>query len=136
WRTRDGFFKGAITAIAQTPDGYLWLGTLFGVLRFDGVEARPWQPPAGSSLPSNWIQSMLVARDGTLFIGTLKGLASWKAGELTRYPRLDGASIDTLTEDGQGTVWAGGYQVPNGVICAVDGRTGKRKGGDQAGGWG
>src|SRR5262249_22061100 len=35
WKVRDGFVKGAISSIAQTPDGYLWLGTEFGLLRFD-----------------------------------------------------------------------------------------------------
>src|SRR5262245_46725819 len=37
WTLGDGFAKGAIHSIAQTPDGYLWLGTEFGLLRFDGV---------------------------------------------------------------------------------------------------
>ena len=45
WTVREGFFKGAIYAIAQTPDGYLWLGTEFGLVRFDGVRSVPWQPP-------------------------------------------------------------------------------------------
>src|SRR5271167_101998 len=45
WRVRDGFTKGAISTIAQTPDGYFWLGTDFGLLRFDGIRAVPWQPP-------------------------------------------------------------------------------------------
>jgi len=43
WKIRDGFTQGQIVAIAQTPDGYLWLGTEFGLLRFDGVETVPWQ---------------------------------------------------------------------------------------------
>src|SRR5215468_7185437 len=77
WKVRDGFAKGEITAIAQTPDGYLWLGTEFGLLRFDGVRAVPWQPPRGEQLPSGFIFRLLGARDGTLWIGTLKGLASW-----------------------------------------------------------
>src|SRR5258708_3273675 len=62
WKVRDGFTKGSINSIAQTPDGYIWLGTEFGLLRFDGVRAIPWQP-AGEQLPAN-ITSLLVARDG------------------------------------------------------------------------
>ena len=54
WKIRDGFFKGAILAIAQTPDGYLWLGTEFGLLRFDGVRAVPW---AAQHLPPGRIVS-------------------------------------------------------------------------------
>src|SRR5882724_11825928 len=85
WKIRDGFFKGQITSIAQTPDGYLWLGTEFGLLRFDGVRTVPWQPPPNQQLPSNFISKVLVSRDGTLWIGTWKGLASWKDGKLTQY---------------------------------------------------
>src|SRR6201988_3362643 len=47
WKIRDGFIKGRAVAIAQTPDGYLWLGTEFGLLRFDGVRAVPWPPHGG-----------------------------------------------------------------------------------------
>ena len=80
WNTRDGFPRDGIHAIAQTPDGYLWLGTEFGLFRFDGVRAIPWQEPADQHLPTNKIQSLLVTRDGALWIGTWKGLASWKGG--------------------------------------------------------
>src|ERR687897_438879 len=78
WKIRAGFTRGAITSIAQTPDGYLWLGTEFGLLRFDGLRNVPWQPPSDQQLPSTTILSLLAARDGSLWIGTLKGLARWK----------------------------------------------------------
>src|SRR5215207_3057413 len=71
WKIRDGFPRGEITSIAQTPDGYLWLGTEFGLFRFDGIRHVLWRPPANQELPSNWIFSLLVTRDGTLWIGTL-----------------------------------------------------------------
>src|SRR5258708_35498065 len=86
WKIRDGFARGAINSIAQTPDGYLWLGTEFGLLRFDGVRNVPWQPPPDQHLPSSNIVKLLTARDGTLWIGTHEGLASWKGGKLTLYP--------------------------------------------------
>ena len=105
WKVRDGFAKGFIYAIAQTPDGYLWLGTEFGLLRFDGVRAVPWTPPNGQ-LPSNDIPTLLVTRDGTFWIGTTKGLASLKDGKLTTYSELNGSRIFALLEDRNGTVWA------------------------------
>src|SRR5579862_4674490 len=71
WRSREGFPNGRISAFAQTPDGYLWLGTELGLLRYDGVKAVPWKPPAGQNLPDTFVRSLLVARDGTLWIGTL-----------------------------------------------------------------
>jgi signal transduction histidine kinase/ligand-binding sensor domain-containing protein len=104
WRVRDGFAKGFIYAIAQTPDGYLWLGTEFGLLRFDGVRAVAWTPPNGQ-LPSNNIPTLLATHDGTFWIGTTKGLASWKDGKLTSYSELNGSRISALLEDRTGTVW-------------------------------
>src|SRR3977135_3265111 len=68
WKIRDGFTKGQITSIAQTPDGYLWLGTEFGLLRFDGVRNVPWQPPADQRLPNSWIRSLAAAPHGTLWV--------------------------------------------------------------------
>jgi signal transduction histidine kinase/streptogramin lyase len=105
WKVRDGFAKGFIYAIAQTPDGYLWLGTEFGLLRFDGVRAVPWMPPNGQ-LPSNDIPTLLVTRDSTFWIGTTKGLASWKDRKLTTYSELNGSRIFALLEDRNGAVWA------------------------------
>jgi signal transduction histidine kinase/ligand-binding sensor domain-containing protein len=123
WTVRDGFFKGAIEAIAQTPDGYLWLGTEFGLLRFDGVRSVQWQPPAGERLPSSSILSLLAARDGRLWIGTAKGLASWKDGKLTHYPELTAQNVFALPllEDRDGTIWAGGSGIPTGKLCAIQG---------------
>ena len=108
WTVRGGFFKGTIVAIAQTQDGYLWLGTEFGLLRFDGVRYAPWEPPSDQHLPNSAVRSLLVSRDGTLWIGTADGFASWKGGKLTRYTELAGQSVSTLLEDMEGTVWAGG----------------------------
>jgi signal transduction histidine kinase/ligand-binding sensor domain-containing protein len=119
WKIRDGVFTGSIQAIAQTPDGYLWLGTPFGLLRFDGIRAVPWQPPQGQSLSFTDIRALLSARDGTLWIGGAKGLASWKNGKLTHYPELAQFIILRLLEDRQGTIWAGAYGVPAGRLCAV-----------------
>src|SRR5215470_499031 len=65
WKIDDGFTNSEITSITQTPDGYLWLGTELGLYRFDGLKNVQWHPPADQDLPSNWIFSLLAARDGT-----------------------------------------------------------------------
>ncbi|SEF80019.1 PAS domain S-box-containing protein [Bryocella elongata] len=119
WKIRDGFTKGKINAITQTLDGYLWLGTDFGLLRFDGVRAVPWQPPADQHLPSNTIRSLLAARDGTLWVGTAKGLLSWKDGKLTQYPELAGQLVTGLLEDHEGLIWVGTLGLPSGRLCAI-----------------
>jgi signal transduction histidine kinase/ligand-binding sensor domain-containing protein len=119
WKLREGFTKGPIKAIAQTPDGYLWLATEFGLLRFDGVKVVPWEPPTDQPLPSTWVISLLAARDGTLWIGTSNGLASWKDGKLTRFPQLVGQRVFKLIEDRDGSVWAGTFGTPTGRLCAI-----------------
>jgi len=119
WKIRDGFFKGEISGVAQTGDGYLWLGTGFGLLRFDGVRIVPWQPPADQHLPSDQISRLLAARDGTLWIGTRSGLASWKNGKLTTYTELSGLALFGLLEDYEGSIWAGAYGLPSGKLCEI-----------------
>ncbi|MGD0296587.1 MAG: two-component regulator propeller domain-containing protein [Bryobacteraceae bacterium] len=120
WKIRDGHFKSYINSIAQTPDGYLWLATEFGLLRFDGVRNVAWQPPPDQHLPSSYITGLLAARDGTLWIGTRKGLASWKGGKLSQYPELAGQTVSNLVEDREGTVWAGGAAISgHGKLCAI-----------------
>lgn len=117
WKVREGFFKDSISSIAQTPDGYLWLGTQVGLLRFDGVKYVLWQPPAGQQLPSNHIRSLFAARDGRLWIGTQLGLASWKDSKLTQHPELAGQAGRAF-EDREGTVWVGTRYPPPGKLCA------------------
>ena len=114
WTAFDGL-KGSTRSIVQTPDGYLWLGTEFGIVRFDGVHFVPWTPPLGENLPSTNINTLLAARDGTLWIGTLDGLASWNRNKLTQYPDFAGGSSHVLLEDHEGTVWVGA----SGKLCAI-----------------
>jgi signal transduction histidine kinase/streptogramin lyase len=121
WALRDGAFRGYPRALAQTTDGYLWLGTEFGVLRFDGVRFAPWQPPAGQTLPSSSIVSLLATHDGSLWIGTDRGLARWDAGTLNTFSALVGQHIATLVEDREGTIWAGTSAGLDGSakLCAI-----------------
>jgi ligand-binding sensor domain-containing protein len=114
WTAREGL-KDNVRSIAQTPDGYLWLGTDFGLVRFDGVRFVRWSAPQGQRLPSARIQTLLAARDGALWIGTLEGLASWKDGKLIQYPEIAGQAVYALLEDHQRTIWVGGI----GKLCAI-----------------
>ena len=122
WKIRDGFAKGSILSIAQTPDGYLWLGTAFGLYRFDGVRNVLWQPPPDQHLPSSTITSLVASHDGTLWVGTRNGLSSWKNGKLTQYAELAGLAIRALVEDHEGSIWAGtngSPGPPDGKLCEI-----------------
>src|SRR5271167_3345668 len=59
WRIQDGFFGSQPNAITQTTDGYIWIGTQSGLLRFDGVRFVPWMPPPEKPLPSAEITALL-----------------------------------------------------------------------------
>jgi signal transduction histidine kinase/ligand-binding sensor domain-containing protein len=130
WTVGEGFSLGAVYAMAQTPDGYLWLGSEFGLFRFDGVKFVPWKPPDGEQLPARNIYSLLTARDGTLWIGTFAGLSSWHDGRLTRFHELDNVFVRSMLEDRDGTVWVGGMSDHGGHLCAVRGGRVTCSGGD------
>jgi PAS domain S-box-containing protein len=118
WRVRDGALRDSVAAIAQTPDGYLWLGTQFGLIRFDGVRHVLWQPPDGQVLPSMNVRRLFVDSGGRLWIGTQLGLASWKDGRLTLHPEVRG-QVGGIIEDRTGTVWVGTRYPPPGRLCAI-----------------
>jgi signal transduction histidine kinase/ligand-binding sensor domain-containing protein len=106
WRMQDGFFQTSPSAVAQTQDGYVWIGTRSGLMRFDGVRFVPWNPQHGERLPSDEIYRLLAARDGGLWIGTRSGLSHWKDQKLTNYPGGP-AGIASILEDRKGHIWFG-----------------------------
>jgi ligand-binding sensor domain-containing protein len=109
WRIQDGAIAPG-TAIAQTTDGFLWVGTAQGLMRFEGVRFIPWQPPQGQNLPGTHFSALLGSRDGSLWIGTTRGLARWKDGQLRTYTDLQHPSpIAAIIEDDSGTIWATRY---------------------------
>jgi signal transduction histidine kinase/ligand-binding sensor domain-containing protein len=68
WSAAQGFPGSAVSAIAQTPDGYLWIGTEQGLVRFDGLEFRPEPGTPGTSLPITRVLGLATDADGTLWI--------------------------------------------------------------------
>ncbi len=119
WRIQDGIFSGAPNAITQTTDGYLWIGTQNGLVRFDGVRFVPWVPPDGKRL-STRVFSLLAASDGSLWIGTGTNLAHLKDGDLINYADAAGR-FNTILQDGNGTVWVVRSRVHDGggPLCKV-----------------
>lgn len=103
WHMQDGVFGGAPHAITQTADGYIWIGTETGLVRFDGVRFVPWEPPDKRSAISA-VYSLLGGRDGTLWIGSAAGLTALKDDRLINFPNARGR-INTILEDYAGTVW-------------------------------
>jgi ligand-binding sensor domain-containing protein len=124
WRIQEGYLPGAPNAVAQTADGYIWVGTNLGLLRFDGVRFVPFVAPEGSHLPDTYIIALYGAKDGSLWIGTVRGLARWKNGQLTSLSDFPGR-INTITEDANGIVWISRADPVDhkGPLCRVNGPT-------------
>ena len=110
WAMENGLPQNTVQALAQTKDGFLWLGTEAGLVRFDGVEFQTYDRNSVPALPGSDIRRLLVARDGALWIGTGAGLARWKDGASRTFTTQDGLpdnGIRTIeeTQDGNLLVW-------------------------------
>ena|SRR5579862_3454686 len=69
WTAQDGYFHGGVQSVTQTADGYLWITSTTGLLRFDGLRFVEWKPPGQDSLPAQPLFSLLGSKDGRLWIG-------------------------------------------------------------------
>jgi len=107
WTQQHGLPQDTIRAIAQTADGYLWLGTDEGLARFDGYEFVSFSKIDGD-LPSNSITALAATADGSLWIGTPNGLAQYHDRRFRVYTVKQGLpdnSITALYPDQEGALW-------------------------------
>lgn len=105
WRVQEGVIGGDIDGITQTTDGYIWIGTNSGVVRFDGVRFLSWNPP-GAELATD-VETLAGTRDGSLWIvttGPERFLWRVKDGKTTRYP-IPIARYNAILEDRNGVIW-------------------------------
>ncbi len=124
WQMRDGLPQNSIEAILQTRDGYMWLATQEGLVRFDGARFEVFDRNTTTGMTTNHVTSLLEARDGALWAGTVGGgLLRWQAGKVTTYAPPQGLSSDSvmaLAEDAAGRIWIGTQD--RGVDVLEDGR--------------
>jgi signal transduction histidine kinase/ligand-binding sensor domain-containing protein len=110
WGEKEGAPSG-IRAIAQTKDGYLWLASATGLFRFDGLTFEHYEPQSGPPLPVSAMRALLALPDGDLWIGSSSGTISHlRNGHAETYTQRDGVpegKVSSLTQDAQGTLWAG-----------------------------
>ncbi len=111
WRTEDGLPQNSVSSIAQTADGYIWLGTEGGLTRFDGFQFLVFDKSNTPLLASSNISALLVDRDQTLWIGTHGGgLACYRQGHFEAPPAkttFTSETILSLHQDRIGAVWIG-----------------------------
>jgi signal transduction histidine kinase/ligand-binding sensor domain-containing protein len=107
WGTGDGLPQSSVIALTQTHDGYLWLGTLNGLVRFDGKSFTRFNVNNTPGLPGNRIVFLFEDRRETLWVGTeAAGLCAIKNGVVQNFPGSGAAGIiNCAFDDGTGNVW-------------------------------
>ncbi len=104
WTHKDGLPSAFIYSMAQTQDGYLWLATTDGLVRFDGVRFTHWRAKTGHTAHLGAVLTLCAATDGTLWVGTASGLVGHIHGyDLTT--SFVGPAIQAILEDPTGTLW-------------------------------
>lgn len=110
WQTEDGLPDNSVSTISQSPDGYLWIGTNGGVIRFNGSEFHPLPLRENANLPSQQVHAMLMDRAGRLWLGMERGpLVRIEKDSSHLFNASDGLPdkrVGNICEDLQGRIWA------------------------------
>jgi len=119
WQIQQGLPQNSVEALARTPDGYLWLATHEGLVRFDGVRFTVFDRGNTPQLRSRIITRLYVDDDGRLWIGTRVGVLTFASGQFRSYdtPGLSDGYVRAITSDGAGHVWVGTDQ----ALFEIDG---------------
>lgn len=110
WNAEAGLPLGAVSVLAQTPDGYLWAGTSEGLARFDGARFTVFTPGSAEGLASNYITALAVDARGALWIGTANGLSRYAEGTFEKFTTVEGLGHDVvhcIESGGDGSLWVG-----------------------------
>jgi signal transduction histidine kinase/ligand-binding sensor domain-containing protein/CheY-like chemotaxis protein len=124
WEASTGLPQNSVQTVLQTRDGYVWLGTEEGLVRFDGEKFEVFNRTNTPALPGQDVKSLFEAPDGSLWIGMVGGLARLKDGHFTAYSLANGLSHEwmlAVTGDRAGNVWLGTFG--GGLLRFADGRS-------------
>src|SRR5579862_7373977 len=109
WETEDGLPEDAITSIMQSEDGYLWLGTLEGLVRFDGVHFTVFDKSNIAEIYSNRILALYQDRKGNIWFGTEGGgLNKYDGRSFSVFSTRNGLAgnvVSSICEDSRGAIW-------------------------------
>jgi signal transduction histidine kinase/ligand-binding sensor domain-containing protein len=111
WGMEEGLPSNRVTSLTQTPDGYLWVGTLGGLARFDGVRFTTFHAEDTPGLESDRVQALFTARDGSLWVGLDRRGVARRVGDRFHViaplaPLMTGWA-SSFAQDASGAVWFG-----------------------------
>ncbi len=107
WATEDGLPQSTIPSVLQTRDGYLWMATYNGLIRFDGMNFRIFDKTNTPSMTNDTITALFEDSNGNLWVGTPGGLWRYRAGVMREFEfmsRLPGLFIVSVREDRAGNL--------------------------------
>lgn len=129
WTSASGLPQDSVHAIAQTADGYLWMGTEEGLARFNGTRFTVFTSRNAHGLASDFVEVLAAGHHRDLWIGTDSGLSHFspdpRTGEIgafrafTQESSFAGRKITALCEDREGALWVG---TPQGLSRLFHGR--------------
>ena len=113
WTQQEGLPAARVWAITQDRDGYIWIGTDAGLVRFDGVDFLAWRDLHDEQLPRREVTALYSARDGSLWagFGIHGGIARIRGADVVLYGEAEGIAsgfVTFISEDQRGAIWAGG----------------------------
>jgi ligand-binding sensor domain-containing protein len=108
WQTEDGLPQNSITSITQTPDSYLWLGTFNGLVRFDGVRFKTFDPAGTPAMRSGRITKLLSTPSDLWCVSESGDVVRMTGGRFTGFSSENGlpaAGAEFLSSDASGHIW-------------------------------
>ncbi len=107
WREEQGMPQNIVSDLVQTPDGYIWIASQQGLVRFDGVQFTLFTRQNTPGFGATFLTSLYYAKDGTLWIGKNGGVGRMKNGVFEHLSAKEGfmGNAGTITEDNEGRIY-------------------------------
>src|SRR5215469_11659902 len=106
WQSGDGLPDDSVVGVSQTPDGYLWVATAGGLMRFDGVRFQELPLASIEGIPNRVVRAMVCDQHGNLWLGMDRGpIVCISPASIVVFTNVPDARASCVAVDAQGRVW-------------------------------